>query len=367
MNRLFDLRNWQPTHPDCRDDWRSFKDLPELAAKLPAQTRAIIQHPYDPALWLRRSGTLTKLKYPELAAGDAHKALLLACAALATLHDRPHMRLGHRMGFWMVDEDAQDLEDEYPHAYDDEDDDGNDLEERLANLQASAHCHLNWNLALSPTYEEGRYLQRPYPWTEDHHTTRGDDLLEEINAEFATALSKERAAGATTCERPGCIVKRHAFGEFSAGEKSSADVLGVFATSEIPTNTKLLVDVSRIWGCTGPGLNGSRENLHGGLGCTDPIHPNFEWEDADTSDLRWIRDRAGKGAGDVIVRCRLLISSIRAGVMHPLDHTFIQRLTPTYRMEKVRLFSVEEDLAIQNECLQQFGVDIFANHNYDVR
>ena len=175
-----------------------------------------------------------------------------------------------------------------------------------------------------------------------------------INNEFVENARNE-LGGDTTC-----VVKRHAFGQSA----TSNELLGLFAARDLNAEDTILLDHARVWGCIGPAENGSKRNLGGGTGCMHPIHPNDEADDA-TVDLRWIRDRAGKDAAPIILNCRALLCCIQDGVAHPLDHPVIARLTPTYHRYKNRTFSLEEDIAIPNEALQQFGIDIFANLNFD--
>lgn len=41
------------------------------------------------------------------------------------------------------------------------------------------------------------------------------------------------------------------------------------------------------------------------------------------------------------------------------------RLTPSYRTTVYKSFCLEKDITILMEVLQNFGIDIFANHNFD--
>lgn len=100
------------------------------------------------------------------------------------------------------------------------------------------------------------------------------------------------------------------------------------------------------------------------MGCGHPLHPNLKGEPL-TYDLRWIRDRHGKRAVEAIVKVRFLLCAIEDGVSHPLDHHLLASLTPTYRKDKFKRFSLDRDIAVLNMALQQFGVDIFANLNWD--
>jgi hypothetical protein len=51
-----------------------------LITDLSCKSKHILEAPYDAQAWYARSGVLTRLGYPELAAGDAYKALLLVLA-----------------------------------------------------------------------------------------------------------------------------------------------------------------------------------------------------------------------------------------------------------------------------------------------
>lgn len=112
------------------------------------------------------------------------------------------------------------------------------------------------------------------------------------------------------------------------------------------------------------GASGDYTNLHGGIGCPDPVHPNAESDDTKL-DLRWIRDKAGKHASSILRNCRLFLCCIEDGFEHPLDHPLIARMTPTYPKDTIAKFSLADDIAIPNEALRQFGVDVFANSSYD--
>ncbi|KAK5124659.1 hypothetical protein LTR85_001372 [Meristemomyces frigidus] len=362
METHFDVTEWQPTKAPEPGEEDISSELPTLIATLNDQTRAIYRHPYDPNGWSCRAETLARLRYPELAVGDTCKAIILCRTLLARLCEDRRYKLGYHMDFWMLDETESNDEEEDARR--------DDLEQRLVDLQADAHLLQNENLYHFPTFEEGRFLQRPYPWMEAKHRRRDDELLAEINDDFEEAelkivnnFPKERPAGQVSKGRC-CILKRHAFGEMDVGGNDSSELLGVFAARDLAQETVIVIDETEAWGCIGPGKGGSTSNLSGGAGCSDPIHPNLPSDDV-SQDLRWIRERAGRYAAEVILRCRFLIGCIADDVAHPLDHTLIARLTPTYRREKVRLFGLEHDIAIPNDCLQQFGIDIFSDSSYD--
>lgn len=368
MDIPFDVTEWRPTKPPKVGEEDISGELAALISSLNEQTKGIYSHPYDPNGWYKRAETLAHLRYPELAVGDTYKAILLCRTLLARLSEDRRYRLGHRMGFWMLDADGDNGEETQDARQGERD----DLEQRLVDLQADAHRLQIKNLHHFPIFEEGRFLPRPYPWMEARHRSRDDELLAKINDEFAQAEMKivEEDPEERTAEERGhksrcCVLQRHAFGEMGICGKDSSELLGVFAARDLIEYTLIVIDETEAWGCIGPGQGGSTLNLSGGTGCSDPIHPNLPSEDATSQDLRWIRERAGKHAAEVILRCQFLIGCVTDHVTHPLDHTLIARLTPTYRREKARLFGLEHDIVIPNDCLQQFGIDIFADRNYD--
>ncbi|KAK4556941.1 hypothetical protein LTR86_005922 [Recurvomyces mirabilis] len=407
-----------PTEPG--DPVLSPQDLESLRDRLIELTRQIGRYPYNVTLWVRRADVLSQLKYPELAVGDAWKAGFLAGKMMEKCEERQDGRearagndevggrwkLGFKMGFWMREGDGQmedAAEDEgrscFEHEGHDEIDEDDYRWQRLSDLREEARYLQDKNLYYYPQFEEGRYYSRPYPWMEARHRCRDDQLLETVNAEFE---QQARGHGRGMAD---CIIRRHAFGRPSTSEtppdpysKPTSDILGVFATHDIPAHTTLILDKTRTWGCIGPGTGSHPQNLanlHGGQGCSDPVHPNFPEETVE-QDLRWIRDRCGKEAAGVLLLCRLLGETLRkkrdsedeeeeeeecqstsggssssssSTVKHPLDHPLLARLTPTYRRTKIQIFSLEEDIITPNLFLLTKGIDIFVSspnhHNYE--
>ncbi|KAI7152543.1 hypothetical protein KC316_g14887 [Hortaea werneckii] len=347
MDHAFPPRDWQPTKPPEPGEEDISSSLPNLISLLNHQTKCIYTKPYQPRHWHERAKTLTALRYPELAVADAQKAITLCRSALDRLsEDANPWRLGHAAGFWMRSGGSSDADD-------DDDDDGlvatrdDQLQQRLANLQSEAFELQIRNLYYFPTYLEGRVRSRLYPWMNMEHRGRSDELIRRINREFAGS-SRGRGKEIKACNGVSldegaqfCVLQRHALGKGTLDGQDDSDVLGVFAAKDIPKDT--------------------------------PIHPIparrgdalAQAANAAVLDLRWIRERTGSAAADVLLRCRFLIRSIQDQTPHPLSHPLIARLTPTYRKEKISLFSLDHDVIVPNECLQQFGIDIFANPAYD--
>ncbi|KAL9534770.1 hypothetical protein SMMN14_01482 [Sphaerulina musiva] len=378
MEQTFSASEWKPTK--VSEPWDKplpKADLEELIVRLATDQREIRLHPYDPRRWIRRAHTFTLLRYPELAVGDACKASLLCKSLLKVLNQnlKPNYRLGAHAGFWMghgerEDGDGdEDEDDEVAERMEKLDIDTEHLTHRVRflQIQGAADRVIMDNLEYAPNAEEGLFYPRPYPWMKAEHATRSDEILQQLNWELAHPL---------VTPLPALFVKRYAFGK-GVGTRGGADTFGLFALRDIEKGEKLIVDRSRIWGCIGPGSGDSRyydhdglpaggraSNLDGGYGCANFMHPN-QVGDKVEHDLRWIRDRLGKDAAHTILLARLFLTCIRDRVDHPLSHPLIARLTPSYRTTVYKSFCLEKDITILMEVLQNFGIDIFANHNFD--
>lgn len=249
------------------------------------------------------------------------------------------------MGFWMMesvsDNDAA-------------------LEERLLTMQERARKAEERCLGGLGMNAKGKFYPQPYPWITADRSRRSDELVGLLNEEFATSAS---AVGSS---QPLCQVRQHAFGDTGPASK---DILGVFATQDIPAHTTILHDTTHILGCCGPGAGGDMANLGGALACGDPVHPNLPDEGAEL-DLRWVRDETGTGATSTLLTIRLLLAALQDGVHHPLDHSLVARLTPNYRDPddegiEPESFYLASDIAVPLRALQQFGIDIFAQLEWD--
>jgi hypothetical protein len=201
MDQPFSAASWKPTKPWLPSDIvysqhqvemvsfrlkttiRANNLQRQLITQLNQNSVAISRHPYDPNMWLDRARTLDRLRYPELAAGDAHKCRLLCNQILDTLDRKPRQRMGHRWGFHMLDEQQADEpgqadEREWQH-------------DRTANLNREAHSVREANLYHATHefayFEEGRFVPQPYPWMREEHLSRSDELVRLMNLELLEA------------------------------------------------------------------------------------------------------------------------------------------------------------------------------------
>lgn len=321
-----------------------------LTAILQRESVALLRHPYDPSAWIARSATLTDLGFPELAVGDAYKATRLCETMLAFCGSRgdENWVLGSGSGFWMRDESTPQTRREQ--------NDENQLEMTLKTFSAQAQQLQESNFCYRQ-HREGKYVPQDYPWLEAKHRVRRQKVLNDISVEIANNKAKTEAG------LPCIQVKRCTFrpGE---DDESDSSCLGIFAACDLQKDARILVDRTVYFGCNGPGPGNCRANLGGGLGCEHPLHPNLV-EDEGTHDLRWVRDRAGKHAADPLLLCRVLLACVQGNVGSPLDLPAIARLTATYHRQQAKTFRLEHDIVVINDALQQFGIDIFANQNYD--
>ncbi|KAM0720005.1 hypothetical protein Q7P37_004140 [Cladosporium fusiforme] len=351
MDKPIDLSELRPTRPPEKQGSEQQPPLltPDAVLQLQDQTNTLLRHPYDPSNWSDRAKTLALIGFPELAAGDAMKAVRL-CQNMDQLQQSfsgKTWRLGSGRGFWMLD-------DEQPTAEEPEYLPG--LQALLDNLEREARDILEDNTLYYHSYE-GRYVPQAYPWLENRHRGRNSVVMEDINKD----IWKNEAR--TPLGKPYIEVKRCSF---KSGEdlESETAALGIFTRYDIKKNTTILIDFTDLFGCNGPGDDNSTANLHGGQGCHQKFHPNLA-EDAAGSSLRWVRNRAGKHAPDVLLLCRTLITCVRLNVQSPFDLPAIARLVPSYHRESARKFSLDDDIAIIHDALQQFGIDIFADQRYD--
>jgi hypothetical protein len=321
-----------------------------LATRLQNQSTALLHHPCDPSGWIARSITLAALGFPELAVGDAYKASRLCETMLSFMEPQPEERwsLGSGSGFWMLDENKPERSGEQNEVH--------RLETTLKAFEAQAHWLQESNLCYRQ-HREGKYVPQEYPWLEAKHRVRSQRVLDDINVEIANNKVK------TPAGLPCVQVKQCTFRPDETDDSDSAS-LGIFATEDLPKDTKILIDRTNYFGCNGPGPGNSKANLGGTQGCGDRLHPNIV-EDGVEHDLRWVRERAGTHAADPLLLCRILLACVQADVESPLDQPAVARLTAAYHRQDARTFHLDRDFAIVNEALEQFGIDIFANQEYD--
>lgn len=224
MDIPFQVSEWLPTAIQSAHAART--DSHTFAAKvknLTSMTGELKIYPYDPETWLNRALTLEDLGYPELALGDAIKARFLCEGLRKQLSEGLSGRLGHRMGFFMVDPDP------------------------LARLRSQVERDRQFGLLHQHEeviYELGGrslyFSPRPYPWLSSKHRGRSDSIIHALNAEFRSSGYKR-----SSCH---CIVKRNAIVD-SGHSLADSESLGVFSSQPIQKHQMILRDKAALWVC----------------------------------------------------------------------------------------------------------------------
>jgi len=352
MDKTFEPAELRPTRspgPTPPPHWFVNK-IPVDHSILQQQTLALLRGPYNPTRWVSRAQTLSLLGFPELAVGDAYKSARLCNTMLNFVSSRPGetWSLGSGRGFWMREDHGSENIDQQ-NGYENLRSSLNDVLVDARGIQASNLCHHHGR--------EGKYIPQPYPWLEEKHRVRRQDVLDDIKREIGMNRVK------TPEGQPYVEVKRCSFQPGKEDESESAP-LGVFAACDIPTGSSILTDRTDLFGYSGPGPGNPKNRLGGSFGCLHPIHPNLA-NDEGSHDLRWVRSRTGQYAADPLLLCRILLASAAGNEQSPLDLPAISRLTPTYHGQEAKTFRRDDDIEVPNEALQQFGIDIFANPHYD--
>ncbi|TGO52978.1 hypothetical protein BOTNAR_0308g00130 [Botryotinia narcissicola] len=157
MDRYWEANLWQPTIINDGGSIQPFDSLLLTAIKrcresLREYTKALALFPYTPYYWRIRSAVLLKLGYPELAAADAYKALVL------TTHVFDGKCLGSRvwleMGMAVWYRDAVKEVATFAHERD-----------RILIYEQSLSDEVKWMKA-----EMGAVWSEPYPWASGFHT-----------------------------------------------------------------------------------------------------------------------------------------------------------------------------------------------------
>jgi hypothetical protein len=333
------------------------------------------ERPYEANYWLKRAECYLKLNYPELAAGDAYKAILLldrhprseieassdeartkACQVLGqALYDcHCHQEL---VGFW------EGVSERHPS-----ESTANKLAtwrellqrktEAAAPLGGSSHAQRD-------RIRDGGVITVVYPWIQERHRQRSKALIDHINEEL-------RASQTPCCH----------LGRSSLAQKD--DMLGMFAAKDIHAGVRILVDRTATGICTNP-EKGACDNCYGSVTktyvnavCCSVVYCSPECHDLAMStyhrilcqqDFAWLLGPArglthNASSLRSLLMLRFLAASVQAN-LHPLDHPLIARLQPLADANHVDVFTFTESITTPVTILQQLGVDIFTDPRFD--
>ena len=252
--------------------------------EIAASTNIIIDFPHNPSAWLSRGQTLKKLGYPDLAAGDIHKSMLLADAVVDTqttniIRKDSRIEFGFclwffNMNLWNTqtweethqfirDEATKILIEAYQLLFSCFHDLGAAFDKVCLSYQ---HIHRNFGypqevmdrlgmilgvtiIALQDHYyntvrflhdhpgkilQQGSVVVRSWPWLTTSQLTRSKGLMGLINLEFRERCGNLRVAASRVKEV--C--------------EDGPNVLGVFATENIKAGCTVLMDRTILAACS---------------------------------------------------------------------------------------------------------------------
>jgi hypothetical protein len=392
-------------------------------------TESLLKSPYNPTLWLKRSKILIKLSFPELACGDAYKALSLIkashdgssklthCVKLEVAMDLvsaqeyfpntlPTEILMSSIGIQRVRSQLHELEHEavlalargllHAESFQEcleliRENTGKFFEapELLSVLKAAKVAFNQRDAALlaagkTPSemleyHRSGEVHVETYPWMSSE-ASRRSDIIHFVNDNLLKA------------SRSQCYVKRSTIRDrvsTASGEAAaeSTDVFGVFALVDIPSGRRVLKDYTCL--CAVHDITGRCpaccDLLSSGTVEADCCKTRFCsaacWDNANKfhsavcgKDLaRWERATESPDYSSIAVTedrllLRALAFAVNFGDLHPLQAPIISRLTPFQPGSgdhEPRPFSLARSIIAPIDMLTRLGIDIYSNHNFD--
>ena len=383
-----------------------------------AMTRAIIRYPYDPTLWSTRGCWLNKMGFPELAAGDLYKSIVLYDAAYS--HGASLSATGESvllvlaMSLW-VNSPAywEGLSSEVFHnglrraqisVYEDlmaclENcsalwDVVKVAEEALHKFPAEArfkgsadivYRSVSWLRFVASSdnrsfrkrwLRDAQVIARPYPWMTRSQLIRRKRVNKMIKADFE-ARSTVATVGVSNLFLPTAAKTSIAKVQNSDG---SPICLGVFATRDIKTGEEILVDQvsfaatteedERICSyCCGASNNATKCDICKTNFCS-PKCKDLAWSEYHQvtcgKDFSWVYTDS---KSDPILKgpmlLRVLAFCVQNKNLHPLDHPLLARLTPGYTSDHLWQWNFPADIQVPNKILMQLGIDPFSDLRFD--
>ena len=222
----------------------------------------------------------------------------------------------------------------------------------------------------------GHILSQSYPWMDAKLFARGADVTAAVQHNFHLASWGQ-------CKLEQSLVREG----MPIGDRSErfSDVLGVTATKDLMRNEMLLVDHTAVSAVDDP--------LHRCTCCCGILTANFTILQCCSARCcsRYCADRAlatyhlavcGKDlsrfenaytknlatpakAADDLLLLRVLACAVQHSSTHPLNTPFVKQLTAMYDGKKHQPFDCETNIIGTFKMLTSLGIDIFANHNFD--
>jgi hypothetical protein len=362
-----------------------FQTAPPSTAKINEMTEAvkncterIQREPYNPHLWAERGSYFLALNYPELAVGDAWKSRVLFDRDLNSMgKDNRNARLqmydilGQALYdchcHWEAANFWEEVAKEFPdsHAY-----------EKAIALRRLLKNKEKLATPLGGTWQErmdrirdGCVTTVRYPWMQDRHFRRTQELVNEVNDEL-----KQDTQQAAACY----------LGSSTLATRD--DMLGMFAARDIQPGECILIDRTATGICSIVGLSSCSNCFSRIEGlpirapcCSEPYCSSACLELSMSTyhkvlcgqDFTWLSQPAqGLQHNASPLRPLLMLRFLSAYIQssptsHPLDHSLLARLQPLTRYNHVDVFTMKDSVITPIRILQQLGIDVFANPNFD--
>lgn len=370
-------------------------------------TEALHKSAHEPANWSSRAEHLLALGYPELAAGDAYKAILLCDYPNGIVPDitrtavisgptpptlNPDVVESPRSKHWCLKPSyrllAQALYDCHCHpealhicteaeSRFPDDPFFSARREEIDAVVGRKRQHVAAS-GESPMLQrdmlhDGAVLTIPYPWMDPHFLHRSQSIIDLVNQEFRQAFGGCRL---DTSSLSGSPIPNF------AGQ--DPQVLGVFAAREIDPGECILVDRA---------ATGCSSSVSGCINCFKKVKDTIVEATCCSAifcskdcyqlalstyhraicgkDFSWLQSTVeglseSAAAMRPLLMFRYLATCVQAGESsHPLEHPLIARLQPQPSGRHLDVFTLKESIVRPIQILQQLGVDVFVNSNFD--
>lgn len=341
-------------------------------------TERIQREPYNPHLWTERSRYFLALNYPELAVGDACKSRILfhrdpknmgedSRNARLQMYDILGQALFDCHCHWEAANFWEEVAKELPASH---------ASEKAIALRRLVESKERLATPLGGTRQEqmdrirdGCVTTVHYPWMQDRHFRRTQELVNEVN----NGLKPD------TQQVPACYLG-------SSSLTTRDDMLGMFAARDIQSGECILVDRTATGICSNVGpLSCSncfsriesppvRASCCSESYCSDAcleLSMNTFHKVFCGQDFTWLSQPAqGLQHNASPLRPLLMLRFLAACIQsssesHPLDHSLLARLQSLTRNNHVDVFTMEDSVITPLKILQQLGIDIFVNLNFD--
>jgi hypothetical protein len=331
---------------------------------------------YNLNTWLSRAEYFLALNYPELAAGDAYKALLLIerdyndpeagetsdkkrkaqdvlSQALYDCHcHRELMELRESMSL------SNEAHDKFAG-----------IEDMVTRKEEAANTLGGTSQEVKDRVRDGGVITVDYTWIPRKHSIRNQKLVDFVNAELIDGT-----------EPRNCYWGRSTLA-------SDGDMMGMFAARDFKPGEHLLLDRTATAACSDP-ERGACDNCFGRLlgpsteapccavlycspDCRDLAITTYHKALCTRGDFSWLQTRASGLTHNAsplrpLLMLRVLATCVQAGhSMHPLDHPLLARLQPLSNRAHLDVFTLAESIVTPLEILEQLGIDIFGDLRFD--